>query len=248
MELVIAVDISLSMDPDEQRLQRSGYVAALRDPEFHRAATGGPTGRIAITYFEWAGPSTQRVVLPWTLIDSVPSALAVADTLAAQAISRERLTSLSGALKFSDLLFSQSPFRGARRVIDVSGDGPNNAGTPVVPIRDELVGKGIVINGLPIMLKSSPPSSVFDIENLDAYYAECVIGGTGAFVIAIRKEEEFLSATRRKMILEISGVMSDPSYASPRLIRVQSATPASKVDCMVGEQLWRRYMDGRLPQ
>jgi hypothetical protein len=248
LELVIAVDISLSMDPDEQRLQRGGYVAALRDAEFHRAATGGPSGRIAITYFEWAGPSTQRVVLPWVLIDGAASANAVADTLAAQPISRERLTSLSGALKFADRLFDDSPFRGLRRVIDVSGDGPNNAGTPVVPMRDQLVGKGIVINGLPIMLKTSPTSSVFDISNLDAYYLDCVIGGPGAFVIPIRSEEEFLTATRRKLILEISGLMPTPSFSGPRLIRVQSAAPVQKIDCMVGEQLWRRYMDGRLPQ
>jgi Protein of unknown function (DUF1194) len=240
LELIIAVDISLSMDPEEQRLQRGGYVAALRDPEFHKAALGGAAGRIAITYFEWAGPSTQRVVLPWTLIDSVAKSLAVAETLAGEPISRERLTSISGALKFADRLFDQSPFRGARRVIDVSGDGPNNSGTPVVPTRDQLVEKGIVINGLPIMLKTSPTSSVFDIPNLDNYYAECVIGGPGAFVIPIKTEDEFLTATRRKLILEISGLAD-----VPRLIRVQAPAPA--IDCMIGEQLWRRYMDGRAP-
>jgi hypothetical protein len=241
LELIIAVDISLSMDPDEQRLQRDGYIAALRDVDFQRVATAGPTGRIAITYFEWAGPSTQRLVLPWSVIDSGASAAAIADRLAAEPISRERLTSLSGALKFADRLFEQSPFRGARRVIDVSGDGPNNSGSPVVPIRDQLVERGIVINGLPIMLKLNPPSSVFDIKDLDAYYASCVVGGPGSFMIPIRTEEEFLTATRRKMILEISGLVP-----TARLIRVQAATPSPQIDCMLGEQLWRRYMDDRM--
>lgn len=240
LELVIAVDISWSMDPDEQRLQRNGYVAALRDQEFQRIALGGPAGSIAITYFEWAGPSAQRVVLPWTLIDSAGVANAVADTLQAAPISRERLTSISGGLMFADKLFDQSPFRGARRVIDVSGDGPNNSGDPVVPVRDRLVEKGIIINGLPILLKLDPPQSLFDIKELDIYYADCVIGGPGSFMIPIKTEDEFLTATRRKMILEIS------DYTPPaRLIRVQSATPAPRINCMIGEQIWRRYMDDR---
>jgi Protein of unknown function (DUF1194) len=240
LELVIAVDISWSMDPDEQRLQRNGYVAALRDLEFQRVATSGAAGSIAITYFEWAGPSAQRVVLPWTIIDSAGAANAVADTLQAAPISRERLTSISGGLMFADKLFDQSPFRGARRVIDVSGDGPNNSGDPVVPVRDRLVEKGIVINGLPIMLKLDPPQSLFDIKELDIYYADCVIGGPGSFMIPIKTEDEFLTATRRKMILEISAL---PPPA--RLIRVQASTPAPRINCMIGEQIWRRYMDDR---
>jgi Protein of unknown function (DUF1194) len=240
LELVIAVDISWSMDPDEQRLQRNGYVAALRDLEFQRIATGGPAGSIAITYFEWAGPASQRVVLPWTLIDSANASNSVADALQALPISRERLTSISGGLAFADKLFDQSPFRGARRVIDVSGDGPNNSGDPVVPVRDRLVEKGIVINGLPIMLKLDPPQSLFDIKDLDIYYADCVIGGPGSFMIPIKTEDEFLTATRRKMILEISG-FTPPA----RFIRVQSGPPAPRINCMIGEQIWRRYMDDR---
>jgi hypothetical protein len=240
LELVIAVDISWSMDPDEQRLQRNGYVAALRDQEFQRVALGGAAGSIAITYFEWAGPAAQRVVLPWTLIDSAAAANAVADALQAAPISRERLTSISGGLMFADKLFDQSPFRGARRVIDVSGDGPNNSGDPVVPVRDRLVEKGIVINGLPIMLKLDPPQSLFDIKELDIYYADCVIGGPGSFMIPIKTEDEFLTATRKKMILEISG-LTPPA----RLIRVQAGTPAPRISCMIGEQIWRRYMDDR---
>jgi hypothetical protein len=239
LELIIAVDISWSMDPEEQRLQRSGYVAALRDLDFQRVATAGPTGRIAITYFEWAGSFAQRVVLPWTIIDSPGAATAIADKLEAAPISRERRTSLSGALSYAERLFDQSPFRGARRVVDVSGDGPNNDGEPVVPVRDRLVDKGIIINGLPVMLKLDPPTTPFDIKDLDIYYSECVIGGPGAFIIPIKTDEDFLTATRRKLILEISGYTP-----RARIIRVQAAAPAKPYNCMVGENIWRRYMDG----
>ena len=128
LELVIAVDVSLSMDLDEQRLQRDGYVAAFRDPEVHKAIVSGPNGRIVVTYMEWAGPPTQQVVMPWTIIDSPAAARAFADRLEALPISRARMTSISAALQFSARLFESSGARGIRRVIDVSGDGPNNAG------------------------------------------------------------------------------------------------------------------------
>src|SRR5262249_28091304 len=139
LELVIAVDVSLSMDLDEQRLQRDGYVAAFRDPEVHKAITSGPNGRVAVTYMEWAGPLTQQVVLPWTTIDGAAAARAFADRLEATPISRARMTSISAALQFSGNLFESSGVRGIRRVIDVSGDGPNNAGVPVAGVRDALV-------------------------------------------------------------------------------------------------------------
>ncbi|HJU32872.1 MAG TPA: DUF1194 domain-containing protein [Hyphomicrobiaceae bacterium] len=235
LELVLAVDVSLSMDLDEQRLQRDGYVAAFRDPEVHAAIASGPHGRIAVTYVEWAGPPTQQVVVGWTVIDGAASAGAFADKLQAATISRARMTSISAALQFSGQLFETSGVRGIRRVIDVSGDGPNNAGVPVAPARDALVARGIVINGLPIMLKLA--NGFFDLPDLDKYYSECVIGGTGAFMIPIKDHSEFRTATRRKLLLEIAA----PELAA-RVIRVQaSGDPA---DCMVGERQWRRYMDG----
>jgi hypothetical protein len=236
LELVIAVDVSLSMDLDEQRLQREGYVAALRDSEVHEAITTGPNGRIAITYIEWAGPPSQLVVIPWTLIDGPAAARAVADRLEKETISRFRMTSISAALDFSAGLFKSSGFKGIRRVVDVSGDGPNNAGMPVTVLRDRIVGQGITINGLPIMLKE--PSNFFDIPDLDRYYADCVIGGTGAFMIPIRARTEFRTATRRKLLLEIAGLRSEA-----RLIRVQDAPAAAPSDCLIGEKQWRRYID-----
>jgi hypothetical protein len=240
LELVIAVDVSLSMDLDEQRLQRDGYIMAFRDPEVHKAITSGPNGRIAVTYMEWAGPPTQQVVMPWTVIDSAQAAGAFADRLEAAPISRARMTSISAALQFSGRLFDSSGAKGIRRVIDVSGDGPNNAGVPVVPVRDELIAKGIVINGLPIMLKLA--QGFFDLAELDLYYADCVIGGTGSFMIPIKQRNEFQTATRRKLLLEIAG------YEPPaRLIRAQATAPAERFDCLIGEKQWRNYMDGRIP-
>jgi len=238
LELVIAVDVSLSMDLDEQRLQRDGYVAAFRDPEVHKAITSGPNGRVAVTYVEWAGPLTQQVVLPWTTIDGATAAQAFADRLEATPISRARMTSISAALQFSSHLFESSGVRGIRRVIDVSGDGPNNAGVPVAGVRDELVAQGFVINGLPIMLKMA--TGFFDLADLDRYYSDCVIGGMGAFMIPIKEQSEFLTATRRKLLLEIAG--HEPPVG---MIRVQAPEEAS--DCLIGERQWRRYMDGRFP-
>jgi hypothetical protein len=236
LELVLAVDVSLSMDLDEQRLQRDGYITAFRDGEVQKAITSGPHGRIAVTYMEWAGPSVQNVVVPWTIIDGSAAAQALADKLEAQPISRARMTSISQGLVFAAQLFDSSGVKGIRRVIDVSGDGPNNAGPLVTLVRDQVVAQGIAINGLPILLKK--PASFFDIADLDVYYRECVIGGAGAFMIPVRERFEFKTATRRKLLLEIAGG-DQPALLIPAQLR----EPVSGGDCTVGEQQWRRYLD-----
>ena len=236
LELVLAVDVSLSMDLDEQRLQRDGYITAFRDGEVQKAITSGPHGRIAVTYMEWAGPSVQNVVVPWTIIDGSAAAQALADKLEAQPISRARMTSISQGLVFAAQLFDSSGVKGIRRVIDVSGDGPNNAGPLVTLVRDQVVAQGIAINGLPILLKK--PASFFDIADLDVYYRECVIGGAGAFMIPVRERFEFKTATRRKLLLEIAGG-DQPALLIPAQLR----EPISGGDCTVGEQQWRRYLD-----
>lgn len=240
VELVLAVDVSLSMDLEEQRLQRDGYVAALRDPQVLKAIQSGSHGRIAISYIEWAGPSSQTTVLDWTIVDGQETAEQVAQHLEKAPISRLRMTSISSALSRAGQQLESNPYRGIRRVIDVSGDGPNNSGAPVAPIRDELVKNGIIINGLPVILRPSQ-SSLFDISYLDRYYADCVIGGPGAFMIPIREKSEFATATRQKLLLEISGF--EPP---PRLIKAQLASDEEKTDCLIGENLWRRYMDDRI--
>lgn len=235
LELVLAVDVSYSMDLDEQRLQRDGYVEAFRDPAIINAIQSGQHGRIAVIYIEWAGWGVQEIVVPWTVIDGPATANALADRLAKSAISRQRRTSVAGALTFSGAQFGTGGFGGERRVIDVSGDGPNNSGPPVTPVRDELVAKGIVINGLPIMLKVDP-NGIFDIANLDEYYAACVIGGPGSFMIPIKERSEFATATRQKLLLEIAGLEPPP--------RVMRAATPPKMDCMIGEQRTRQYFDG----
>ena len=244
LELLLAVDVSWSMDLDEQQLQREGYISAMRDPEVWRAISSGGNSRITLMYVEWAGQHIQEIVIPWTLIDGPAALEAFASRLEKAPISRNRMTSLSGAIAFSAKQFGTGGFRGVRRVIDISGDGPNNSGGPVEAARDEAVNQGIVINGLPIILKPDHRSGFFDIRDLDKYYKDCVIGGFGAFVIPVRSKSEFAPAIRRKLILEIAGLMPG-SDGDARIIRTQVSTPEERSDCLVGEKLWRLYIDGR---
>ena len=232
VELVLAVDVSYSMDPDEQALQCEGYVAALASREFLDALRHGMHGRIAVTYFEWAGASDQKILVPWRLIDGPASAQAVADEIARAPYRRAYRTSISGALTFAAPLFGAGGFRGIRRVIDVSGDGANNQGKLIVPTREEVLAQGITINGLPIMLKRPTPATL-DIEDLDIYYEDCVIGGPGAFVIPIKERERFKEATRAKLLLEVAGVAP-----VPRITRTSAAQP--RISCTIGERLWER--------
>jgi Protein of unknown function (DUF1194) len=230
-ELVLAVDVSYSMDPDEQALQREGYVQALMSREFMQALKLGANGRIAITYFEWANVGDQKILLPWRLIDGPESADAVAAELAAAPYRRASRTSISGGLMFGQSLFASSGYQGLRRVIDVSGDGANNNGPPVTLVRDDVLAKGTTINGLPIMLKK-PNLMTMDIEDLDIYYEDCVIGGPGAFVIPIKEREKFTEAIRTKLVQEVAGLTTVPRA-------VLAAANAPRISCTIGEQKWR---------
>ena len=185
VELILAVDVSYSMDVDELAVQREGYAQAIVSKEFLQALKTGPTGKIAITYFEWAASSDQKIIIPWQVIDGPETADAVADEIMKTPIRRASRTSISGAIYFALPLFDENPYRGLRRVIDISGDGANNNGSPVTIARDTALAKGITINGLPIMVKE-PSYSTMDIDNLDFYYEDCVIGGPGSFVVSIK--------------------------------------------------------------
>ena len=235
VELVIAVDISYSMDPDEQALQREGYVLALTSREFLQALRQGAHGKIAVTYFEWAGQLDQKIVMPWRVIDGPESADAVAAEIARAPMRRASRTSISGALRFAKPLFDDSGYRGLRRVIDVSGDGANNSGPLVEITRDDVLAAGITINGLPIMLKR-PHAGTMDIQNLDEYYEDCVIGGPGAFVIPIRERGKFIEATRTKLILEVAG-----RHPDPQIVPISSRT---RVSCTTGERMWQERWGG----
>jgi hypothetical protein len=231
VELVLAVDVSYSMDPEEQALQREGYITGITSRDFMQALRGGQHGRVAVTYFEWAGPYDQKIVVPWRLIDGPEAADAFANEIARAPYRRASRTSISGALNFGKPLFDGSGFRGFRRVIDVSGDGANNSGPFVTLARDDVLAAGITINGLPIMLKR-PNSFTMDIDNLDVYYEDCVIGGPGAFVIPIRERDQFKEATRTKLVLEIA-----ERTPERRVVPVQGRAP--RVSCTIGEQMWR---------
>src|SRR5262249_43997633 len=139
--------------------------------------------------------------------------------------------SIGGALMFAKPLFAASGFRGLRRVVDVSGDGPNNSGPLVVPQRDDLVAAGITINGLPLLL-NRPNSLSMDIENLDIYYEDCVIGGPGAFVLPVRDRAQFKEGIRTKLIMEVAEL-----NPAARVQRVQAQK--SRISCTIGEQMWR---------
>ena len=170
LELVLAVDVSGSIDARENMVQREGYLAAIRSPEFAAAVRAGVHGSIRLAYVEWAGEKAQRLAVPWRVIDGPEAAQAFASELAAQSVTRFRQgTSISSVLRFSAGLFEGG---GARRVIDISGDGPNNAGGNVTVARDAVVAEGIVINGLPVLIDPSP-----NFPAIDRYYADCVIGG-----------------------------------------------------------------------
>jgi hypothetical protein len=231
IELVLAVDVSYSMDLDELAVQREGYAQALVSKDFLQALKTGPTGKIAITYFEWAASSDQKIIIPWRVIDGPETADAVSAEILRTPIRRASRTSISGAINFAMPLFEENPHRGLRRVIDISGDGPNNNGTPVTLARDAALEKGIIINGLPIMVKE-PSFSTMDIENLDWYYEDCVIGGPGSFVVSIKDREKFKEAIRTKLVLEVAG-------RTPQRRVVPVAEKEPRVSCTIGEKIWQ---------
>ena len=231
VELVLAVDVSYSMDMDELAIQREGYAQAIVSKEFLQALKTGPNGKISVTYFEWAASSDQKIIIPWRVIDGPETADAVANEIMKTPIRRASRTSISGAINFAMPLFDENPHRGLRRVIDISGDGPNNNGSPVTVARDAALEKGITINGLPIMVKE-PSYSTMDIDNLDFYYEDCVIGGPGSFVVTIKDREKFKEAIRTKLLLEVAGRTPER-----RIVPVTEKEP--RVPCMIGEKIWQ---------
>lgn len=227
VELVIAVDVSYSMDMDELAIQREGYAQAIVSNDFLQALRAGPGSNVAVTYFERSMSGDETIIIPWRVIDGPESANAVAAEIMKAPVRRGSSTSISGAIDFAVQLFEENPHRGLRRVIDISGDGPNNNGDPVTGARDAALAKGIVINGLPIMVRK--PSYSIDIENLDLYYEDCVIGGPGAFIMTIKDREKFQEAIRSKLVLEVAGLTSERRI-------VPAAEKEPRVPCLIGEK------------
>ena len=215
LELVLAVDVSGSVDRDEAALQRQGYLAALVHPKVVQAIRSGPLGRIALAYVEWAGDRYQRTAVDWGMVEDESSAQAFAAALAASPITSERWTSISAGIDYAVNLLETNPFAGSRRVIDVSGDGYNNSGRPVTAARDEAVEKGITINGLPILNDRPGPGGWPPAVDLDKYYEANVIGGAGSFLVPAQSFETFAEAILKKLILEIAD-NSQTRYADAR--------------------------------
>jgi hypothetical protein len=233
LQLILAVDVSPSMSKVEQRVQRGGYISAFRHADIARASKSGERGRIAVLYLEWAGPRQQTVIVPWTILESNDDALTLADRLAALPLTEGRGTSISGALSAANDLFATSGLRSPRRVVDVSGDGPNNAGALLDPIRQVLLAEGVTINGLPISLPrigGVDGFAMYDRSNLQSYFERCVIGGPDAFAIGVTDAAMFATAVRRKLVREISMNMDRVIYAA------YTERSGPTVDCnMIGQ-------------
>lgn len=236
VELVLAVDVSRSMSPRELEIQRRGYAEALVSDDVVKAITRGLIGRVALRYIEWAGDGSQRVIANWSLIAGRQDAEQFAAKLVAQFDPTLRRTSISSALDYSRRSFDRNGFTSIRRVIDISGDGPNNSGGPVLEARKRALDAGIVINGLPLMTRDGIYSR-FDLKDLDEYYRQCVIGGPASFVIPVIRWDQFPAAVRQKLIQELASTETP----SPRVMRAafhQKAVP--DYDCLIGEKMWRQ--------
>ena len=232
VELVIAVDVSRSMTPRELEIQRRGYAEALVSEEVLGAIRHGFLGQVAVTYVEWAGTRSQRVVIDWTLLRGRADAEAFAARLTAHFDTTLRRTSISGALDYAAARFLGNGYTSLRQVIDISGDGPNNQGRPVTFARDDALAQSIVINGLPLMTQEGMGSE-WHLDDLDEYYRHCVIGGPAAFVIPVLEWSHFPQAVRRKLVLELARPRKLPA-ARARPVRAAS----DGYDCLIGEKIW----------
>lgn len=245
VELLLLVDVSRSMTPRELEIQRRGYAEALVSEAVMNVISDGFLGHIAISYVEWAGSWSQRVVHDWAIIRTRADAEAFAATLTTHFSTGMRRTSISSALKSGAEMFEDNGFTGLRRVIDISGDGPNNDGGPVVPARDAVLARGIVINGLPLMTQEGLGSD-WHLQDLDRYYTDCVIGGAGSFVIPVVDWAEFAAAVRKKLVLEIAGRVPEQE-ARPERPRLEKAQAGGGYDCLIGEKIWENYRNSWEP-
>ncbi|MEM9708411.1 MAG: DUF1194 domain-containing protein [Pseudomonadota bacterium] len=231
VELALLVDVSRSMRPNELDIQRRGYIEALKSPEVINAIGSGLLGRVAITYVEWSGFGSADVLVEWTLIDSPEAAHAFADLLGNRHRGSGGRTSISNAIEIGAESIAENRFNGLRKIIDISGDGPNNSGRYVDTARDKAMAAGIVINGLPLMTRDGL-GTPWHLEDLDAYYRACVIGGPGSFAMPVLDWAEFALAVRRKIVLELVDA-GDAVWPAP--------PPAPSYDCQIGEKLWEEF-------
>ena len=202
LKLVLAVDVSGSIDSEEFQLEREGTADAFADPEVLKAIQGGSLGKIAVAMLDFSSPQFDKVILDWTVIKDKASAMAFADSIRNAPRTPGRRTSVSSALELGSLLLesSEKDIVATRRVIDVTGDGPNNDGNSMTEAHDKTIAQGVIVNGLPVMDEMA--NGYF--PELDKYYAGCVTGGRGAFVVVVHSYKDYSAAMRHKLILEIS--------------------------------------------
>jgi len=225
LELVIATDVSYSIDEGEARLQRQGIAQAFRSEQVIRAIRSGFLRRIGVAYVDYSSRAFNRVVIDWRVIDGRASAEAFAADLLKSSLTTGRRTSISDAVEFAAEMIETNDLEGTRRVIDVSGDGPNNFGRLVDDVRDATIARRITINGLPIMNQNDAFASRYYLADLDLYYRGCVIGGPGAFLVVANNFTDYARAIRRKLILEIAGLTPTPERA-PRALVIKASSHA----------------------
>ncbi len=218
--LVLAADVSRSVDSAKFQLQREGYAAAVSDPRVLDAIRSGRNGRVGLTFVEWSGVGSQRVLIDWTTIGDAESAKGFGDHLLEAPRSFADRTSISGAIEFAMGQFARAPYESTRRTIDISGDGTNNAGRDVTLARDEALAQGVTINGL-VILSETPlawnPDHTNPPGGLDNYYRNNVVGGPGAFVLVAENFNSFGQAIIKKMIAEVAQAHARPLlHASAR--------------------------------
>jgi uncharacterized protein DUF1194 len=210
--LVLASDVSRSVDTRKFQLQREGYAAALSNPRVIEAIKSGPHGRIAICFIEWSGATSQKVVIDWTIVSDMASARKIGDQMLELPRSFADRTSISAGLEYAMNQLEQAPFQATRRTIDVSGDGTNNSGRDIASVRDEVLAKSVTINGL-VILSDTPlpwnPEHTNPPGGLDEYYRRNVTGGPGSFVMVAENHNSFGQAIVKKMIAEIAWVVPE---------------------------------------
>jgi hypothetical protein len=215
--LVLAADVSRSIDDVEFNLQRKGYAAAITDPRVLRAISGGRNHAIAITFIEWSGAADQNVIVDWTVVRDEEAAGGIAATMLAAPRSFLGRTSISAAIDYALERFAAAPAQADKRIIDVSGDGTNNSGRPVTEARDQAIASGVTVNGLAIINTQANPGYAFHTQppgGLPKYYEENVIGGPGAFLLQVENFDTFAEAMTRKLVTEIAGAPPAPDYAA----------------------------------
>jgi hypothetical protein len=234
LQLVIAADTSSSIDDEKAALERAGVIAAFRSPDIVRAIQSGALGKIAVLYMDWSGGYNNEIVAGWHRISDKASAAAFADELAKAPRTYGQGTDIGAALQMGATLITASNvastgFQGTRRAIDISGDGPANRGRIVADVRDEVVAKGIIINGLPVMTGEYGGGDWGAYYGkLDQYYMHCIIGGTGSFILPAKGFQEFVTAMRRKLVLEISDAAPRPRFIPAAAIAVNPLRPPPK--------------------